>query len=113
MRRLLLATLFFAVLVTVWHFLVKAGIYSPVLLPSPQSVGEYLAGAVRDGTLWQATAVTVRRLLVGYFIGILLGLPLGLFTSPSQFMEGTHGGLPPRLPTLASVRLVSAALLWF
>src|SRR3954451_8096098 len=113
MRRLLLATLFFAVLVTVWHFLVKSGIYSPVLLPSPQSVGEYLLGAVRDGTLLQATSVTVRRLLLGYFIGILIGLPLGLFTSASKFMEDTIGTAALGLQTLPSVCWVPLALLWF
>src|SRR5205809_2018445 len=113
MRRFLLATFFFIVPIAIWHFLVKAGIYSPVLLPSPQSVGEYLAGAVRDGTLWQATAVTVRRLLVGYFIGILIGLPLGLFTSASKFMEDTIGVLALGLQTLPSVCWIPLALLWF
>src|SRR3982751_4621818 len=113
MRRFLLATLFFAVLVTVWHFLVKAGIYSPVLLPSPESVGGYLAGAIRDGTLWQATGVTVRRLLVGYLIGIAIGLPLGLFTSASKFMEDTVGVLALGLQTLPSVCWGPLALLWF
>jgi NitT/TauT family transport system permease protein len=113
MRRLLLATLFFIVLIAIWHFLVKAGIYSPVLLPSPQSVGEYLLGAARDGTLLQATSVTVRRLLVGYLIGILIGLPLGLFTSASKFMEDTIGVLALGLQTLPSVCWIPLALLWF
>src|SRR6476659_4818826 len=113
MRRFLLATVFFAVLVAAWHFLVKSGRYSPVILLSPQSVGEYLAGAVRDGTLLEATGVTVRRLLVGYFIGILIGLPLGLFTSASKFMEDTIGVLALGLQTLPSVCWVPLALLWF
>ena len=113
MRRLLLATLFFVVLVTIWHFLVKAGIYSPVLLPSPQSVGEYLLNALRDGTLLQATGVTVRRLLVGYLIGILIGLPLGLFTSAFKFIEDTIGVLALGLQTLPSVCWIPLALLWF
>ena len=113
MRRFLLATLFFAVLIAGWHFLVKSGRYSPVLLPSPQSVGEYLIGAARDGTLLQATGVTVRRLLVGYFIGILIGLPLGLFTSASKFMEDTVGVLALGLQTLPSVCWIPLALLWF
>jgi NitT/TauT family transport system permease protein len=113
MRRFLLATLFFLVLVTIWHFIVKAGIYSPVLLPSPQSVGEYLIGATRDGTLFQAMSVTVRRLLFGYFIGILIGLPLGLFTSASKFMEDTIGVLALGLQTLPSVCWIPLALLWF
>src|SRR5215218_3907396 len=113
MRRVLLATLFFIALVAIWHFIVKAGWYSSVLLPSPRSVGEYLLGAARDGTLWQATGVTVRRLLVGYFIGILIGLPLGLFTSASKFMEDTIGVLALGLQTLPSVCWIPLALLWF
>src|SRR5947207_14460180 len=113
MRRLLLATLVFAVLVTAWHFLVKAGIYSPVLLPSPKSVGEYLLSAARDGTLLQATIVTVRRLLAGYFIGIVIGLPFGLFTSGFKFMEVTIGVLALGLQTLPSVCWIPLALLWF
>ncbi len=113
MRRFLLATLFFVVLVAAWHFLVKSGRYSPVILPSPESVGEYLVGSARDGTLLQATSVTVRRLLVGYFIGILIGLPLGLFTSASKFMEDTIGVLALGLQTLPSVCWIPLALLWF
>jgi NitT/TauT family transport system permease protein len=113
MRRTLLATLFFVVLVAIWHFLVKSGVYSPVLLPSPQSVVEYLIGAARDGTLFQATGVTLRRLLVGYFIGIMIGLPLGLFTSASKFVEDTIGVLALGLQTLPSVCWIPLALLWF
>src|SRR5205085_12551078 len=113
MRRFLLATLFFVALVALWHFLVKAGIYSPVLLQSPQSVGEYLLGAARDGTLLEATGVTVRRLLVGYLVGITIGLPLGLLTSASKFMEDTVGVLALGLQTLQSVCWIPLALLWF
>jgi NitT/TauT family transport system permease protein len=113
MRRALLATLFFLVLIAIWHFLVRVGVYSPVLLPSPQSVGEYLLASARDGTLLQATGVTVRRLLVGYFIGILIGLPLGLFTSAFKFVEDTIGVMALGLQTLPSVCWIPLALLWF
>src|SRR5213082_3526647 len=113
MRRALLATLFFLVLVAIWHFIVKAGIWSSVLLPSPQSVGEYLIGAFRDGTLLEATGVTVRRLLVGYLIGIAIGLPLGLLTSASKFVEDTIGVMALGLQTLPSVCWIPLALLWF
>ena len=101
MRRAILATLFFVTLVAAWHFVVRANIWSPVILPSPRSVGEYLLGAARDGTLLQATIVTVRRLMVGYLIGIAIGLPLGLFTSAFKFMEDTVGVLALGLQTAA------------
>ena len=67
--RWLAASLFFVGLVAAWHVAVKAQIWSPLLLPSPASVLEYLRTAAQDGTLWEATLVTVRRLLIGYGLG--------------------------------------------
>ena len=113
MRRALLAILFFVALVGIWSGMVQAKIWSPVLLPSPSSVWEYFLGAVRDGTLLTACGVTLRRLLVGYAIGIAIGLPLGLFTASSKFVEDTIGVLALGLQTLPSVCWVPLALLWF
>ena len=69
--RWLSASLFFLALLAGWHLAVEAKIWSPLLLPSPLSVLVYLRSAVEDGTLWEATVVTIRRLLLGYGLGIL------------------------------------------
>lgn len=113
MRRVSLAILFFVALVAVWTELVRAQIWSPVLLPSPRAVLDYLASAARDGTLLSASLVTLRRLLIGYFIGLVIGLPLGLFTASFKFVEDTIGVLALGLQTLPSVCWVPLALLWF
>ena len=113
MKRALLATAFFVVLLAAWHFLVQAKIWSSVLLPSPEDVWHYLVGAARDGTLATATLVTLRRLMIGYLIGIAIGLPLGLLTAASKFMEDTIGVLALGLQTLPSVCWIPLALLWF
>ena len=36
--------------------------------------------AAIDGTLWQAILITVKRLLIGYVVGLVGGIPLGLLT---------------------------------
>ena len=113
MRRALLAVSFFVILVAIWGALVYAKIWSPVLLPSPRSVAEYLVSATRDGTLFSASSVTLRRLLIGYFIGLAIGLPLGLLTASLKFAEDTIGVLALGLQTLPSVCWVPLALLWF
>ena len=113
MRRLVSSSLFFVVLVVLWHLIVKSGKWSVVLLPDPQSVGEYLWGAWKDGTLWQATLVTMRRLLTGYIVGIAIGLPVGLLTARFKFCEDTLGVLALGLQTLPSVCWVPLDLLWF
>ena len=113
MRRFVSSVLFFTVLLFIWHVTVRSGKWSVVLLPDPQAVGEYLWGAGKDGTLWQASLVTMRRLLIGYFLGIALGLPLGLLTARFKFCEDTLGVLALGLQTLPSVCWVPLALLWF
>jgi NitT/TauT family transport system permease protein len=113
MKRFLSAAAFFAVLLIIWEILVRLKIWSPVLVPSPLTVGEYLYGAVRDGTLAAAAWVTIKRLLLGYVFGIVLGLPIGLLTARFKVWQDTLGLLALGLQTLPSVCWVPLALIWF
>lgn len=113
MKRIIFSILFFAGLVLIWDLVVRAQIWSPVLLPSPVKVVEYLQTAVADGTLWGAILITVRRLLIGYVIGLIGGIPLGLLTARWNVLHDTIGTLALGLTTLPSVCWVPLALLWF
>ena len=113
MKRLAKILLFFAGLVLVWEALVRARLWSPVLVPSPLSVARYLWEAAGDGTLESATLVTLERLVLGYAVGLVLGLPLGLLTARFQILEDTLGLMALGLQALPSVCWVPLALLWF
>ncbi len=113
MKRLVIACLFFLGLAVIWHLVVLAEVWSPVLLPGPVSVGSYLWAAVRDGSLAEASWVTMKRLMVGYLIGCIIGLPLGMLTARSKTLNDTLGVLALGLQTLPSVCWVPLALLWF
>jgi NitT/TauT family transport system permease protein len=107
------ALAFIAALVGLWELAVRSGRWSAVLLPSPLYVAEYLWAALLDGTLLEAAWVTLKRLLIGYAAGVLIGLPLGLLTSMSQTLEDTIGAMALGLQTLPSVCWVPLALVWF
>jgi NitT/TauT family transport system permease protein len=113
MKRILFSVVFFGVLIALWEGAFRAKIWSPVLLPAPIQVLQYLENAVTDGTLFHATIITMRRLLVGYFVGILGGLPLGFLTARAKIFHDTIGTLALGLQTLPSVCWVPLALLWF
>jgi NitT/TauT family transport system permease protein len=113
MKRLFLSVLFFAGLLLLWEAAVQLHLWSPVLLPAPVKVVEYLKTAVADGTLWQATVITVKRLLIGYVIGLIGGVPLGLLTARWNLLHDTIGTMALGLTTLPSVCWVPLALLWF
>ncbi len=126
LRRAMTAALFFAALIALWHFLVKAGVWSAVILPPPEAVGRFLldssglskalgwsynpdVSGVLPGALW----ITTKRLLVGYLVGVVIGIPLGLVTARFQWAADTLGVLGLGLQTLPSVCWVPLALLWF
>ncbi|MBN1867078.1 ABC transporter permease [Candidatus Sumerlaeota bacterium] len=113
MKRVVSSIVFFASIVLVWYGLVRLGIWSSVLLPSPVSVGEYLYHETIDGVLPGAMWVTFRRLMVGYFIGLALGLPLGFLSAFFRVFQDTVGLIALGFQTLPSVCWIPLALLWF
>jgi NitT/TauT family transport system permease protein len=113
MIRVLRSIAFFAVIIALWEAASRAGWWSPVLVPAPLAIGEYLLAAARDGSLFSAGVVTMKRLVVGYLIGLSLGIPLGLLTARFRFATDTLGVLALGLQTLPSVCWVPLALLWF
>jgi NitT/TauT family transport system permease protein len=104
---------FFLILIGSWEIASRSGLWSPVLLPSPLNVLEYMWQATMDGTLVTSTLVTMKRLLLGYGIGLLFGVPLGLLTSRFRILQDTLGLLALGVQTLPSVCWVPLALLWF
>jgi len=113
MKRVLSATLFFTALLLAWHYACVLEIWNPVLVPSPESVVRYLWTALCDGSLLDASMVTMKRLLLGYSFGVLLGLPLGLLTARFKVLGDTLGLVSLGLQTLPSVCWVPLSLLWF
>ncbi len=113
MRRWLALAAAFVVFAGVWEFLVRDGIWSRVLVPPPSEVAAYLFSSTLDGTLPQATWITLRRLVLGYAAGFVLGLPLGLLAAQSRYIEGTLGLVALGLQALPSICWAPLALLWF
>ncbi|MEO6847761.1 MAG: ABC transporter permease [Chthoniobacterales bacterium] len=113
MKRFGATLIFFLILIASWELLVRTGRYSPVLLPSPMSVWDYMYQSFKDGSLLSATGVTMRRLLIGYLIGLVFGVPLGFLTARYRIFHDTIGVLALGIQTLPSVCFVPLALMWF
>jgi NitT/TauT family transport system permease protein len=113
MKRFLTASLFFAALVVLWEVLVRREVWSPYVVPSPLEVARYLWEALLDRSLLEGSGVTLKRLLLGYFFSLLVGVPLGLLNARFQAVRDTLGLLGLGLQTLPSVCWAPLALLWF
>jgi NitT/TauT family transport system permease protein len=113
MKRWLSLLVFFAALIIAWESLVRAGVWSRVLVPAPSAVAGYLVSSVLDGTLPGAIWITFRRLVLGFSGGFILGLPLGLLIAQFRFFENTLGLVALGLQALPSICWAPLALLWF
>lgn len=112
MKQIAASIIFFTLLYALWAWCARAGVWSPLLFPAPEDVLEYLWSIVRDGTLLTSTLITLRRLFLGYIIGLALGLPLGVMCARFVLVKQTLGVLSLGLQGLPSVCWVPLATLW-
>src|SRR5690606_10867127 len=84
---------FIAILAAVWEISVRVNWVDEFLFPSPSQILLYLWKGLFDGSLIDAAFVTFMRLLAGYCIGVILGLPLGLICARFRIFDDTLGML--------------------
>ena len=113
MRKWLSVSIFFVVLIFLWQRLVDAQIWSHVLVPTPLEVAEYLITSSKDGTLWTACYVTIKRLLQGYAFSLFLGIPFGLLMARYVLLQDTLGIVALGLQALPSICWAPLAIIWF
>jgi NitT/TauT family transport system permease protein len=76
-------------------------------------VADELYNGFRDHSYWIAIVVSMKRVLLGYLVSVVLGMILGLGVASNKFLEETMGGLLVSLQSLPSICWWPLALLWF
>jgi len=104
---------FYAALIGIWSLLAALKIWPPYVFPTPWGVWDSLRAGFADHSFWIAINVSMKRMLVGYGISVILGMVLGLGVASSKFLEETLGGLLVSLQSLPSICWLPLAVLWF
>jgi len=104
---------FFVVLIGIWEGLFRLEVWNPVMFPSPKSVWLTLVQGLQDGTFLIATGVSMRRILEGYLISVVLGMPLGILIGRVKLLDETVGSMILGLQTLPSICWLPLSILWF
>jgi NitT/TauT family transport system permease protein len=100
-----------AILVATWA--AASRISGSPLFPGPLDVARSLAAALAAGTLARAVAVSAVRLVVGYAIAIVTGVPLGLLLARSDTTKRALGPLLLGLSSVPSICWLPLAIVWF
>jgi NitT/TauT family transport system permease protein len=105
--------IFAAAVLVVWEGLALLKIWPPYLFPTPQGVTQSLWDGFKDHSIWIGIVVSMRRVVIGYLISVVLGILLGMLLASNQFLDDTVGRVILGLQSLPSSCWVPIALLWF
>lgn len=113
MNSLIKKVIFFSLLAGIWELLFRQGVWPEYVLPSPVSVGRTLINGFYDQTFLIGIAISMKRIIIGYGISVVIGVFLGLLIGRVRIFDETLGSLISGLQTLPTICWLPLALLWF
>lgn len=110
---LLKKTVFYLLLICVWEMVFRLKLWPAYSFPSPVGVMDNLVSGTLDMSYFIAIVVSLKRIIIGYFISLAIGFSLGLLIIQVRFLDETLSPLLLGLQTLPSICWLPLAILWF
>jgi NitT/TauT family transport system permease protein len=85
----------------------------PAFLPSPAKTLEGAIELIRDGTLQADIAISLARILAGFVLGTLIGVPLGLLMGGSRFVRSFMDPFVEFFRFIPPIAFVTLSVIWF
>lgn len=110
--------LFYVGLIVLWELAYQIGvnwlsIWKPYAFPSPLNVIRSIVFLTSNQTLPIAIATSMKRILMGYAISVLIGSVIGMLIVSFKYMDENLSPLILGLQTLPSICWLPFAILWF
>lgn len=105
-------------LVAVWWLATRgataeARLISPIILPSPAEVLYSFPSLLNDRALLASIAATLKRVLIGFGLAALVGVPLGIAAGSWRVIEAAGAPLALFGRNLPVAALIPLTILWF
>lgn len=110
----LLNSIFFPLIIlALWQILGSLGILYETILPSPVKVIKALFSMIEDGTLIVDIGVSLKRVVVGSFFGIVAGLVLGFISGLNIYIERFFQPFVDIIRQISLYAWIPLIVLWF
>jgi NitT/TauT family transport system permease protein len=86
---------------------------SPIILPSPAEVIRSFPSLLNDRGLVQSIAATLKRVLIGFGLAVLVGVPAGIAAGSWRVLEAAGAPLALFGRNLPVAALIPLTILWF
>jgi NitT/TauT family transport system permease protein len=96
-----------------WGATPESRIISPVLLPSPGEVLKSVPVLFKERELIASTIATLKRVLSGFALAIIIGVPLGILAGAYRIFDAITGPLSLFARNIPVAVLIPLTILWF
>lgn len=87
--------------------------WEPYIFPSPIDVFKTLIALFKDNTITIAVVASIKRLIIGYAISLVIGVSLGILIVRFKYIDENMSALILGLQTLPSICWLPFAILWY
>ena len=112
-RSIVRAAITLAVAAALYEAAARSGYFAPALMPTLPAIARTLFAMIADGSIIEHAAFTMYRVMFGFFLAVLVGLPLGILMARFQRVENFFLPLVSALMPIPSFALVPLFMLWF
>jgi NitT/TauT family transport system permease protein len=114
----LLGALGVVLVLAIWWLLTfgatpESRIVSPVVLPSPMEVLRSIPALFGERALLQSAAATLQRVITGFGLAILVGVPFGIIAGAYRVLDAITGPISVFLRNIPIAVLIPLTILWF
>jgi NitT/TauT family transport system permease protein len=102
-----------AVAAALYEAAARSGHFAPALLPTLPEVATTLFATLADGSMIHHAAFTLYRVMFGFSLAVVVGIPLGILMARFRAVEHFLLPLVSALMPIPSFALVPLFMLWF
>jgi NitT/TauT family transport system permease protein len=102
-----------ALVLVAWQLLVWSRWRSTDVIPGPATVLDELGDLLASAGFWEAMAITVQRITVGFAVAIAIGASVGVAVARSQLLRRAIGSIVTGLQSMPSIVWFPFAILVF
>jgi sulfonate transport system permease protein len=113
MKRFSRQLIFAVVALAIWQGVAALKLWPAYVFPTPAGVADSLWAGFADQSFLIGIAVSMRRVMIGYAISVVIGTLLGVLFTYNEFLEDTLGRFVLSLQSLPSICWLPVAVLWF
>ncbi len=111
--RFMLPCLTFFLVVVLWEVLVRFSGWSEAVLPGPITVLGSLWELIKTGVIFKHTIASLFRVTAGFYLAILVGIPLGVILGWWKMGKTLFNPLIRFLRPISPLAWIPLAMLWF